>query len=175
MKKGVIIISFVIAILCGSMVYFYLSTNKNTEIKKNPEKVVLTKNVGMENPIVIKYSEYNGQPIEIVYDSIQKRISLRVHEDYVCGGDKELQVLKTKVSEICTSEKIITIGNSGYSLCFLGGFPEWSPYHSLGPNYSNACLLFSSKTTLKNKVFYITGENNKRGYYPYADSVGTTL
>lgn len=175
MKKGVIIISFVIAILCGSMVYFYFSTYKNTKIEKNPEKVVLTKNIGMENPIVIKYSEYNGQPIEIEYDSIQKRISLRVHKDYTDSGDKELQVLKTKVSKICVSKKITAIGNSGYSLCFLGGFPEWSPYHSAGPHYSNACLLFSSKTNLKNKVFYIKGENNKRGYYPYADSVGTTL
>lgn len=179
--KRDLVITAIVAIICITISHFWPSfTNESVEKfesakNKKAEKFESTTNVAVKTPLLIKYGEYKGLPIELEYDSIQKRLSLRLHHNWESGGDKELEVLKATVSEIFSEKKIFAVGNSEYSLHYLGGYPEWSPYHSYGPGYSFIYLLFSTKTTLKGNSFYVTGEKIKGGYYPYSDSVGVAL
>lgn len=177
MKKLLFVL--LIATAAILVVYIFLSVFESTTRQKSEmikkESVIFTEDsvTSVTNELlIIKYGEYNGYPIELEYDSIRKRLSIKVHCDWEAIGDEELQFLKSEVSKIFTGKKTLTIGSSGYFLSYLGGYPQWNPYRSLGPNYSDVCLLFSSKTILEGKTFYVTGDESRKNYYPYADSVG---
>lgn len=164
------IITVIAAFFCITISHFWPSY-KNESV----EKFESTTNAIIETPLLIKYGEYKGLPIELEYDSIQKNLSLRLHHNRESGGDKELEALKSTVSKIFSEKRVFAVGNSEYSLHYLGGYPKWAPYHSYGPDHCFVYLLFSTKTTMKGNRLYVVGEKTKGAYYPYSDSVGVAL
>lgn len=181
---------FFIIIICVSAaisVFIVALESKNLESKKvgkakneavfteNKESIVVDnkESAAMEEPVVIKYSEYKNRVIELEYESHTKIIGLRT--SYDCIADEELEVLKAEASKICTGTSVTSINGGRYTIHYLGGYPVWEPFQSLGPNYSYVYLQFSHRAIMKGNHLYITGEKYRQNYYPYDKSVGSKL
>ena len=150
-----------------------LEARKAGEAKKASMSKANQESIVMDNTVVIKYSEYKKQAIELEYDSLTKTIRLRTSYNYDYFSDKELEVLKAEVSKICTGTPPVLINGGKYTIHYLGGYPVWEPFHSLGPNYVYIYLQFSHHAIMKGNHLYITGEKYRKNYYPYGESVGS--
>lgn len=112
------------------------------------------------DPLVIKYSEYNGYPVELEYDSLSQMLCLRVEYNKKVTHTKGLEFLKSKAFEICNQYKVFSIGRSGYSLKYLGGSPKNIDFlitHYGGNKKDYIRLIFSDNISLENNVLLIKG------------------
>lgn len=97
--------------------------------------------------------------ISILVDSTTKRIILSTNEH-----TSSLDVLKEKVEELYKN-KNITIDSE--KIVWVGSFPVWAPYSSVGPGYSNKNLFFGYLEKKIGSTYYVKGESPNVGYYPY--------
>ncbi len=122
--------------------------------------------------LIIPYGEYKGMPVELEYDSIKQRLSIRVAMEDISFGDEELNFLKEEVMKIFIPGEL-KIAKTNYTLHCAGGYPLWGPYSSTsnGVYHYYKCLLFSENVTLLSDDIYLSGIDRKSSYYPYLPEI----
>lgn len=145
MKSGACFILGLVLLLC--------STNANSE------------------ELCIKYKEFQGKTVEMIYDSSDGRLALRIPQGPGIG-EKELSYLKKEVEFLTSRNEPLKLGTSGYIFIFKGGFPIWAPYSAWSSEGHFKCLLFAEKVTVVDNEIHVYGEIHKGHYYPYSDNAG---
>ncbi|GEM_PF-960870 len=131
-----------------------------------------------ENEIVIEYGEFEGRPVNLVYDPENKGLAFKMKSESGLG-EKELAFMKQEAERIFSYTEPTTLPG-GYIIVFMGGFPHWGPYSTYSSLqedfYEIKCLHFARYAEIilaKNKTIYVYGESQRPdGYYPYSESVG---
>lgn len=118
-----------------------------------------------QKEIVIPYTQFDGRPVELVYDGNFKSVTLRARLASYPPPNRspELEFLKSEVLRIKES-KTVQLGDSGYELIYKGGYPLWEPMSISDP--PSECLTFA-KGSLSEKTITVRGEKKKPAYYPY--------
>ena len=125
--------------------------------------------------VIIPYGQYHNRPVEIVYDSLTKHVTLRIFQVVTGTQDNSLSYLKSEVTKLTSKNTSTKIG-SEYTLSYAGGYPLWGPYELGGPNNNYDCLEFSDSAKLVGRTLIIYGKKTKgSGYYGYPDNAGTAL
>ena len=118
-----------------------------------------------ETEKVFKYGEPDG--IELTYDFLDQDVRLRLfvtpriyHPD-----EKDYCMLRKEVERL-TSGKKIALGNTGYSVQFMGGSLHYSPFTLSSRDYAYEYLIFSEdhKAKLIGKTIYVYGSSGKEGF-----------
>lgn len=120
-----------------------------------------------QKEIVIPYTEFNGQAVELVVDGNFKSVTLRVRIENFPPPNRspELEFLKQEVIRF-KKEKKVTLGNSGYELVYKGGYPSWEPMAISNPPAE--CLTFA-EGTLSDQTITAKGKRKRPAHYPYED------
>ncbi len=123
--------------------------------------------------LIIPYGSYNDRPVELEYDSLTKRLTLRIATtSSMSVNDDNLNYLKNEVVEITSTDKTIDVADGKYRLVYSGRYPTWGPYTAMNGGKGNdySCLLFSEQTELRGRKFYVWGNKVKKpGYYGYSN------
>ena len=120
-----------------------------------------------DEEIIIRYGEFWGYPVDLVYDSERKRATLRIYrhaEKFGLSDDRALEFLIKEVARFTTGEKV-PVGKTGIHFHFKGKGPIWGPHTSTGPGYSAHCLFFAEEVEMKDGVLIGKGETG--GYDGY--------
>ncbi len=123
---------------------------------------------------VIEYATYKGRPVQLAIGT-DFSATLRVKFPHSISpplgeGDDALNFLKGEVEYLISQNKPIKLGNSGLSLVFNKGFPEWGPHALLSRDGSYQCLAFARKARFGNGgTISVEGlsETEIPPYYPY--------
>lgn len=146
MKSGACLILGLVFLLC--------STNANGE------------------ELYIKYKGFQGKTIEMIYDSSDGRLALRIPQEFGIGSE-ELNYLKKEVEFLTSQKEPLKLGVSGYTFIFRGGYPIWGPYSAWSNKGHFKCLLFAEGVTVVNNEIYVYGEISRPShYYPYSNNAG---
>ena len=121
----------------------------------------------------IKYKEFQGKIVEMIYDSSDGRLALRIPQEFGIGSE-ELNYLKKEVEFLTSQKEPLKLGTSGYTFIFKGGYPIWAPYGAWRSEGHFKCLLFAEGVTVtNNNEIHVYGEISRPShYYPYSDNAG---
>lgn len=164
MKKTIFLLFLISSLL--------LSACGNFSKQEKEELINSTPTDSESSSLIIPYSSYKGLPVELEYDTISRRLSLRMAMKSAMIDDQELEYLKDEVI------RIFTLGDKKdpkTGLYFKSyGYPIWGPYATnlLNSEFSNyQCLLFSERVRMVGDTIYLPGLYERPDYYPYLPAI----
>lgn len=121
---------------------------------------------------VVTYSEYDGDPVQLVVDKETGRTRIQIDASMDKIGmqtdAKVLNFLRGEVERLVSSPNTpIHLGRTSITFKFTGGLPRWAPYHTLGAGRQSSCLYFAETGTENEDCIEATGLKEIVGYWPY--------
>jgi len=157
MKK----VTFLLALFCGSV---FAQPKGDTDTVEYG--VVIT-----EQKTIITYAEFEGYPVQFVYDRKWETVNLRVYLGRKISTrlnhDKTLEYLVGEVKRLTSSDKPTSLGVEGATFTFLGKYPIWPPTSSLYQDGEYENLHFAEQASASGLKIKARGRDNIVGYDGY--------
>ena len=116
---------------------------------------------------IVKYTGPSNMLVELSLQKGSGRITLRIKMGPEISDMGALEYLKQEATRLATG-KIIVL-NDNLSFEYLGGYKDWSPYLSYGPDGQYSCLMFTISGDIKNGVVYGKGRKTLPPYNGYRE------
>lgn len=102
---------------------------------------------------VIQYGQFNGHPIQLVYEPQTRTLILRVIAPDAPDGipkadDPNLVFLKREAERLGLAKKPIQLGKTPYHFVYGDGYLLWIPYQMSDGGDKFVCLMFADAATV---------------------------